>query len=83
MDEALKFLSSKATEKDLVKNQDKQKYAIALLALVAKTSCSSITGDAQQVTVQLVLRLLKSQASFPLILNSQLLLTCTHIFEVY
>jgi hypothetical protein len=45
LDEAILFLSSKSTEKDLAKNQDKQKYAVALLALVAKTSCTSIAPE--------------------------------------
>jgi len=83
LDEAINFLSSKSTEKDLAKNQDKQKYAIALLALLAKTSCSYIVLEVQQVTVELVLRLFKNQSQYPLILNSQVLLSCTHLFEVY
>jgi len=47
LEEAIKYLKSKTTERDLPKNQEKQKYACALLALISKAASHHMSIEAR------------------------------------
>lgn len=83
LQEGITYLTAKAVLKDLAKNEDKQKFVIALMAMFSKTASMFWIPEMRQATVELVLKYFEKQAEYPLTVCTQLVLSSTQIFEVY
>jgi len=83
IEEAINVLEDKSAIASIVRSTEKQTYSATLFALISKTACSGLPSGIKETTILLSLKYLTSQSTYPLTLNTQLLLTQTQLFEVY
>ena len=83
LEEAISVLEDKATMTSVTKNAESQTYSATLFALISKAACTALPANVKDTTLLLTLKYLTNQASYPLPLVSQLLITQTQLFEVY